>query len=149
LKKKIICIVFILICSCNETPKQNSEEKLPNISDLKQVLSNEKVNQNKPLPIIETIEESHKQLVKLPEIVTKVVLASSIMSRDSGKAVTAEFLRGCVEEHTKTYFKFYCKDLLWEHHLSIINNSLIYFLEDGVSVENRDLFSIMNGEVKK
>ena len=114
------CLLSILIFSCNKKPQG------------KTVINNKEVS-----------------VVELPNIITSAVITSGIMDRDSGKLITADFLQRCVKESTKSYFEFYCNDLLWSYYILVIKNKLIYLIENGTSVENRILFSLANGTITK
>jgi hypothetical protein len=103
-------------------------------------------------PKVETTYEEPKNKypkVKLPKPILNALLGFRLLTRDSGKEVTEEFLSECVREHTDSYFKIECGDVLWAYNTAFIGDQHIMIVADGASVENRIFYKLNGDEVTK
>ena len=81
------------------------------------------------------------------------LLKNNIISRDSGKKVTKEFLSSCLRSQSKFLYTIACDDVLFKHHISFYTRNqdglpVTLIIEDGASVENRWVFMLQAGEYK-
>jgi hypothetical protein len=88
---------------------------------------------------------------RIPHYMIQAALESRLITRDSGKEVTAGFLKSCIKEKSDLYIEFLCDDLLWSYFARAFvseDNIFIYLVEEGASVENRKLFLAKDGKIK-
>ena len=96
--------------------------------------------------------EEYKTLpnIQLPKEII-AILKREIPIRDSGKETSEEFFENCVKQKTQILIEIYCEDVVSPSYISLLegNPKYIYYIHDGASVENRDLFKIVDGKITK
>jgi len=81
-------------------------------------------------------------------IVSNMLLENNIVYRDSGKAVTKDFLSDCIKQQSLKRFKLECEDVIFSHYISVFEmdegSKIVLVTKEGASVENRWLMLVQS-----
>lgn len=70
----------------------------------------------------------------------QAVKRSKVIGRDSGQAITDDFLQSCIKEQTDIFVKYECDDFVNTVMVGQLDAEHLILLGDGVSVENREVY---------